>query len=81
MRRIAFARAAGWIAFVTIIATLGAFAGFVWPTPYRQLPVPVQPANFQVLAARENRFTGTVQLLTIFGWVVAEAADSSRSAR
>lgn len=50
------------------------FVLFVWPTPYRSIPLagaPVDP-EFQmpILAARENRVTGEVTVLIgSVGWV------------
>lgn len=39
---------------------------FVWPTPYRELAI--SSSTPSVLAAREQRFTHRVDVLTRFGW-------------
>lgn len=46
-----------WAAFVTVI----------WPTKYRAIALSPAAAE-EVLAARENRFTGVVEILTVGGW-------------
>lgn len=51
---------------VALAALLTAFAVFVWPTMYR--PIPLSAPGLRLLAARENRVTGQVELLTRQGW-------------
>ena len=51
-RRVALAAAA---------IALALFCALVWPTRYREIRVRTSP---QVLAARQDRFTGRVELLT-----------------
>lgn len=38
---------------------------FIWPTPYRELRI---RTSSDVLAAREQRFTGRVEFLSDDGW-------------
>lgn len=45
---------------------LVAFAAWVWPTVYRDVPV---RAPARIYAARQNRLTGTVDVLTAEGWL------------
>lgn len=65
-------------AFATVVATLGLLgvfascAAIVWPTAYRTIPV--NPGQPRILAAREHRLTGAVELLTRDGWRPARAA-------
>lgn len=52
-----------WKVFFAVLAVASA-AIFIWPTRYRTVPI-VTP---RFLAARENRFTGAVDVLTPEGW-------------
>lgn len=65
----------GIAALVIALATGLAF-WYVWPTPYR--PIALQWALPRVMAAREHRFTGRVDVLTPSGWhpLVRTADDS-----
>ena len=48
-------------------ACIALFAVFVWPTKYR--PIAISSSTPRVIAARENRFTGEVELLIApSGW-------------
>lgn len=49
------------------MALLTASALWIWPTPYRTLTLRAT-APQPVLAAREHRLTGQVELLTAHGW-------------
>jgi hypothetical protein len=56
--------------YMVVLAILGvwvAFAAYIWPTKYRAISLAPGAAE-EVLAARENRFTGDVQILTVGGW-------------
>jgi hypothetical protein len=57
-----------WMTIALILATLLVllFGVFVWPTPYRydKLHEDVQ----DVYTVRINRFTGRLQILTLYGW-------------
>lgn len=59
----------GKLVSVALVLALVACAWLVWPTPYRTLSIPRTP---HILAAREQRFTGRVELLTSHGWIVAQ---------
>lgn len=61
LTRVALAACA--LALVTLITL------FVWPTAWRTIPVAT--SNPAVFAAREQRFTGRVELLMRSGWKVA----------
>jgi hypothetical protein len=54
------------LTFWSIVAV--SFAGFVWPTLYRPLPLNVSGRwTDQVVAARQNRFTGQIEWLPVLG--------------
>lgn len=53
-----------WALFALLLGAV-AVAAFIWPTRYR--PIELSPAA-RYLAARENRFTGAVDVLTPAGW-------------
>jgi len=53
----------GGLAFGVVLL---AFGWWVWPTRYRSLPLTRPPSR--VLAARQDRLTGEVDLLTATGW-------------
>jgi hypothetical protein len=65
------------------VGLCGAFAIFVWPTAYRPLPVDLSRWSGEPVpvAARENRFTESVQLFFVgYGWVtVSEHASAPMS--
>lgn len=69
MRHSWYARIAGLVALALVLA---AFGRWVWPTPYRTLTLRAS-APRPVLAAREHRLTGQVDLLTAYGWRPAVA--------
>jgi hypothetical protein len=49
----------------SVLILAAVVAAYVWPTAYR--PIAIQPSA-RILAAREQRFTHRVQLLTVEGW-------------
>ena len=67
------ARAATMAAAALLLALI---AYYVWPTPYRFYSASGRRAG--VIGYRENRLTGSVDILTSRGWV---RIDSSRRAR
>lgn len=65
---------------IVLVVGLALFATFVWPTAYRPiaiLPQPSQDEGVAVVAARENRFTGQIELLiysphqAVWAWTTA----------
>jgi hypothetical protein len=54
---------------LAVAGVAAAFGVFVWPTPYRpvaiRIPVGAEKWQRDVVAARENRFTGKVEYLVI----------------
>lgn len=55
-----------FLTFGLAVILFAAFAYSVWPTPYR--PIALSRTIPRVLAAREHRVTGRVELLTREGW-------------
>lgn len=49
-----------------VLGLCASCAAVVWPTAYRTIPV--NPGQPRILAAREQRFTGRVELLLRDGW-------------
>ncbi len=75
---------------LTVISLVGvllfASAAFVWPTLYRPITLDLSGwpkgsgwSDLTPIAARENRFTGEVELLTSSGWVSARVAIPPKS--
>lgn len=66
--------------YVVPVALVLLVAVFVWPTQYRAISVDTSHLSREEwgtlfpLAARENRFTGEVQFLTMAGWIYAFGA-------
>jgi hypothetical protein len=61
------------------------FGWFVWPTPYRNVALPgmLQSRSDRAccFAARTNRFTSEIEVLTAAGWQSLSLAKDSATAR
>jgi hypothetical protein len=68
-----------WLVGLLLAAALAAFLRFVWPTPWRPLPIATAAGQPRILAAREHRWTGRVELLTRIGWVPATPTPGAAS--
>lgn len=61
---------------LAVLLTL-AFAYFVWPTPWRDLPIRVGAGHAGWVAARQHRVTGRIEYLRFFEWVAAPPAPQA----
>lgn len=64
------------IALAGAVVLVFAFGWFIWPTPYRYIPVASGGAlaasdQLKIIAVRVNRFTGRTDFLISVGWVRA----------